>query len=211
MKKIITILLFNLSLSIPAWAGEGINSLNRFFSEAKTLRADIIQYRTDADGRVVQESKGILLIKKPGKVRLEYKTPYEQLYIADGDQIWSFDPDLEQAIVKKMTAAIGDTPIMLLSSQQQLDNSFDIRELDAVKKNQELYWVELTPKKSESAFNKVRIAFTKKGRKLRIMELEDALGFSTFIEFHNIETNITHSFSAFRFTPPEGVDVIRDQ
>lgn len=210
MNKIVTAFIFTCFVSMPVWAGEGINSLNRFFGEAKTLRADIIQYRTDADGRVVQESKGILLIKKPGKVRLEYKTPYEQLYVADGERIWSYDPDLEQAIVKKMTAAIGDTPIMLLSSQRQLDNSFDIRELSAGKSRQELYWVELTPKKSESAFSKVRIAFTKKGRKLRIMELEDVLGFSTFIEFHNIETNITHAFNAFSFTPPEGVDVITD-
>lgn len=211
MKKIISTAIFALSFSLSASAGEGINSLNRFFSEAKTLRADIIQYRTDADGRVVQESKGVLLIQKPGKVRLEYKTPYEQLYIADGEKIWSYDPDLEQAIVKKMTAAIGDTPIMLLSSQQQLDNSFVIKELEAGKKSQELYWVELTPKKSESSFNKVRIAFTQKARTLRIMELEDALGFSTFIEFHNTETNITHAYSAFRFTPPEGVDVISDK
>lgn len=210
MKKIISTLVLTSVLSMPVWAGEGINSLNRFFSEAKTLRSDIIQYRTDANGRVVQESKGILLIKKPGKVRLEYKTPYEQLYVADGEKIWSYDPDLEQAIVKKMTAAIGDTPIMLLSSQRQLDNSFDIKELSAGKSKQDLYWVELTPKKSESAFTRVRIAFTKKGRKLRIMELEDALGFSTFIEFHNIETNITHAYTAFRFTPPAGVDVISD-
>lgn len=210
MKKVISTLVLSSVLSMPVWAGEGVNSLNRFFSEAKTLRSDIIQYRTDANGRVVQESKGILLIKKPGKVRLEYKTPYEQLYVADGEKIWSYDPDLEQAIVKKMTAAIGDTPIMLLSSQRQLDNSFDIKELSAGKSKQDLYWVELTPKKSESAFTRVRIAFTKKGRKLRIMELEDALGFSTFIEFHNIETNITHAYTAFRFTPPAGVDVISD-
>ncbi|MDH5182969.1 MAG: outer membrane lipoprotein chaperone LolA [Gammaproteobacteria bacterium] len=210
MKKILIAVVSSWIIAMPVWAGEGIDSLNRFFTEAKTLRADIIQYRTDGDGRVVQESKGILLIKKPGKVRLAYKTPYEQLYVADGEKIWSYDPDLEQAIVKKMTAAIGDTPIMLLSSQRQLDNSFIIKEINAGKTKQDLYWVELTPKKSESAFNKVRIAFTKKARKLRIMELEDALGFSTFIEFHNIETNITHAFNAFNFIPPDGVDVISD-
>ena len=210
MKKITLIFLLYSLISVSAWAGEGLDSLNHFFAEAKTLRADIIQYRTDASGKVMQESKGIILIQKPGKVRLEYKTPYEQLYVADGEKIWSYDPDLEQAIVKKMDAAIGDTPIMLLSSQQQLDNSFDLTELDAGKTKQDLYWVELTPKKSESAFDKVRIAFTKQGRKLRIMELEDALGFSTFIEFHNIETNVTHNYKAFRFTPPQGVDVISD-
>ena len=210
MKKIVSALLLTALMNMSASAGEGVDSLNRFFSGVKTLRADIIQYRTDGDGRVVQESKGVLLIKKPGKVRLEYNKPYEQLYVADGEKIWSYDPDLEQAIVKKMTSAIGDTPIMLLSSQRQLDKSFIIKELDAGSSKKELYWVELTPKQSESAFNKVRIAFTKNGRQLRIMELEDALGFSTFIEFHNIETNITHAFKTFSFTPPEGVDVITD-
>lgn len=209
MKKIALITLM-LLCSAQAWAGEGLDSLNAFFSDVRTLRADFIQYRTDEQGRVVQESKGVLLLEKPGKVRLEYNLPYKQLYIADGDKIWSYDPDLEQAIVKQMDSAIGDTPILLLSGRSNLEKSFTSRELEQGRDRQALDWVELTPKRPESAFEKVRIAFTRKERELRIMELEDALGYSTFIEFHNVERNITHAYNAFKFTPPEGVDVIRD-
>ncbi|MBD3670555.1 MAG: outer membrane lipoprotein chaperone LolA [Gammaproteobacteria bacterium] len=211
MKKlsILGLLLFSVAAQ-SLHAGEGIDSLNAFFNEVRTLRADFVQYRTDQENRVVQESSGVLLLEKPGKVRLEYKLPYEQLYVADGDRIWSYDPDLEQAIVKQLDAAIGDTPILLLSGHSDLDKSFTTRELEQGKDRHTLYWVELTPKKAESAFEKVRIAFTRKDRELRIMELEDALGYSTFIQFKNVERNITHGFNAFNFTPPKGVDVIRD-
>ena len=210
MKKSLLVVLALIVTSPLVFAGAGVDSLNAFFSQVKTLRADFIQYRTDQQGRVVQESKGILLLQKPGKVRLEYSTPYKQLYVADGEKIWSYDPDLEQAIVKKMDSAIGDTPILLLSGHSDLEKSFNIRELEQGKDRQSLDWVELTPKRPEAAFERVRIAFTRKNRELRIMELEDALGFSTFMEFHNVERNITHAFNAFRFTPPKGVDVISD-
>ena len=210
MQKSLFLLFTCLLFSTAARAGGGIDSLNNFFSQVRTLRADFIQYRTDQNGRVVQESKGILLLQKPGKVRLEYSTPYKQLYVADGEKIWSYDPDLEQAIVKKMDSTIGDTPILLLSGHSDLEKSFNIRELEQGKDRQSLDWVELTPKRPEATFEKVRIAFTRKNRELRIMELEDALGFSTFMEFHNVERNITHAYNAFRFTPPEGVDVISD-
>jgi outer membrane lipoprotein carrier protein len=212
MKKFLLFLLASLLFGSSAQAGPGIDSLNAFFRQVKTLRADFIQYRTDQDGRVVQESKGVLLLQKPGKVRLEYSSPYKQLYVADGDKIWSYDPDLEQAIVKKMDAAIGDTPILLLSGHSDLEKSFNIREMKAGRDRQKLDWVELTPKRHEAAFVAVRIAFTRTSKhEIRIMELEDALGYSTFMEFHNVERNITPAYGAFHFTPPEGVDVIRDE
>jgi len=210
MKKSLFILFASLAFTTAAQAGAGIDSLNAFFSQVKTLRADFIQYRTDQGGRVVQESKGTLLLQKPGKVRLEYNTPYKQLYVADGEKIWSYDPDLEQAIVKKMDSTIGDTPILLLSGHSDLAKSFKIREMEEGKDRQSLDWVELTPKRQEATFVSVRIAFTRKNRALRIMELEDALGYSTFMEFHNVERNITPGYGAFQFTPPEGVDVISD-
>ena len=210
MQKSLFLLFTCLLFSTAARAGGGIDSLNNFFSQVRTLRADFIQYRTDQNGRVVQESKGTLLLQKPGKVRLEYNSPYKQLYVADGEKIWSYDPDLEQAIVKKMDSAIGDTPILLLSGQTDLAKSFKIREMEEGKDRQSLDWVELTPKRQEASFVSVRIAFTRKNRELRIMELEDALGYSTFMEFHNVERNITPGYGAFKFTPPEGVDVISD-
>ena len=210
MQKSLFLLFTCLLFSTAARAGGGIDSLNNFFSQVRTLRADFIQYRTDQNGRVVQESKGTLLLQKPGKVRLQYNSPYKQLYVADGEKIWSYDPDLEQAIVKKMDSAIGDTPILLLSGQTDLAKSFKIREMEEGKDRQSLDWVELTPKRQEASFVSVRIAFTRKNRELRIMELEDALGYSTFMEFHNVERNITPGYGAFKFTPPEGVDVISD-
>lgn len=210
MKQFFYSLLALVLFSPIVHAGPGIDSLNAFFSQVKTLRADFIQYRTDQNGRVMQESKGVLLLQKPGKVRLEYNKPYKQLYVADGEKLWSYDPDLEQAIVKPMDSTIGDTPILLLSGRSDLKKSFRIHEVEEGKDRQDLDWVQLTPKRKDSNFTQVRIAFTRTNRELRIMQLVDALGNSTFMEFHNVERNITPAYGAFRFTPPKGVDVIRD-
>ncbi len=205
MRRILSVVLLLTTCSVMA-ADDGVAALNLFYRDVQSMRADFKQYQTDDAGKVLGESRGVLMIQRPGKLRLEYTKPYEQLYISDGKKLWNYDKDLAQVIVKPLDQGMGDTPMLLLMGKQNLEQRFTVRPMPG-KQDKNLSWVELIPKEVEAIFAVIRIAFAE-GGELRIMQLEDRLGNNTFIQFHNIQKNISHGFRTFRFTPPEGVDVI---
>ncbi len=205
MKRLANLLL-SLSLltaTAVAHAGEGKARLESFLSGLDTMRAEFVQTLMEADGHVLEESRGELLIKRPGRFRLEYLKPYRQTYVADGERIWVYDRDLEQITVRKQGEALGSTPAMLLSGTRPLDESFNIRELG---NHEGFTWLELRPKKGDATFESVRLAL--EPNVLRAMEMVDGLGQVTRLYFETVETNPIIKPAAFNFEPPEGVDVV---
>ena len=185
-----------------AQAAEGQAQLDRFLNGLSTLRSEFTQTAFDQDGPGEQGS-GTLLISRPGKFRLHYVKPFEQLYVADGKRVWLYDKDLAQVTVKQQAEALGSTPALLLSTTEPLSKSFKVSEGG---ESDGLAWVELTPRQEDASFESVRLGLA--DGSLQVMEMEDALGQRTRIEFTRIERNVPLDPSAFRFTPPEGVDVI---
>lgn len=183
----------------------GSDALTQFFVQAKSLSADFEQTLTDGRGTVIQESRGKLLLQRPGRFRWDYQTPYKQLIVANGQKIWIYDPDLEQVTVKTQSAALGNAPADLLSSGESLSSNFVITKLGT---EEGLEWFELKPKDTDTGFEAVRLSF--RGRDLRAMKLSDTLGQTTELRFSNIQHNPKISAEQFTFTPPPGVDIVED-
>ena len=125
--------------------------------------------------------------------------------IADGEKLWIYDIDLEQVTVKKLDQALGNAPIMLLSSNQPLDTDFELRDLG---EREGLEWVELLPKTRDTDFEKIFMGLSEHG--LEVMELRDQFGQATQIRFNDFEMNVPADDNLFEFTPPAGVDVVGD-
>ena len=115
-------------LALPVHAG-ALDKLHRFLETTKTLRADFSQIVVAKNGRRPQQSVGTMMISRPGKFRWQIDKPYSQLLVGDGERVWMYDPDLRQATVKKMDAALGSTPAALLVGGNKLERNFDLREL----------------------------------------------------------------------------------
>jgi outer membrane lipoprotein carrier protein len=205
MLKAVLRLLFAFVLLLPpaATAGEGQARLERFLSGLDTMEAQFVQSLINPRGELVEESRGTLWLLRPGKFRLHYTNPYEQLYVADGDKLWMYDRDLEQVTVKAQTDALGSTPALLLSSGDPLEDSFTFTELGA---HEGFQWLELKPTAVDSNFDYVRLAL--EGDLLRAMEMVDGFGQTTRLYFETVVRNRTIPDDKFRFQPPPGVDVI---
>jgi len=196
-----------LSLTLLASAASGAEAtqrLDQFFRGLSTLRAEFKQTVTAQEGEeVADESRGELLIARPGKFRLHYTEPYEQLYVADGKRVWLYDKDLAQVTVKNQRRALGSTPALLLSSTEPLTNNFKVSEEGD---REGLSWVRLEPREEDATFDSVHLGLF--GGSLKVMEMVDGLGQRTRIEFVQLARNARIDPASFRFTPPEGVDVI---
>lgn len=187
-------------------AGVGEAKLNKFLDGLQTMEATFIQTLIDPSGQLIEESHGTLWLSRPGRFRLQYTNPYEQLYVADGKKIWMYDKDLEQVTVKPQSDTLGSTPAMLLSTTEPMQKNFAITELG---EHEGFQWLELKPLAADSNFDYVRLAMD--GDVLRAMEMVDGFGQTTRLYFDPLKRNPKLSADKFKFEPPPGVDVIGEQ
>lgn len=187
-------------------APSGIESLQRFFNEIERYTSHFNQVVVDESGKPIQESKGRLWIERPNKFRWNYETPYKQQIVSDGEKLWVYDEDLKQVTVRPLKEGLLETPAALLAGKGRVEQRFNVN--DAGIENN-LAWVELTPKGKDSGFERVRLGF-ERGR-LRMFELFDALGQTTRYTLHSGLENQPIDPARFTFTPPPGADVVGEQ
>ncbi len=191
--------------SLMFWtSSQAAQDIQQYFSDLQTFEARFTQRLFNADQELIEESSGRIQVKRPEMFRLEYRRPYEQVYVADGKQLWSYDADLEQVIVKPQKGLLHNTPAMILSNPKILDKEYRIKRQQT---DDGLVWFRLIPKNPESNFDEIQLAFDQ--RQFRIMELKDGFGQITRLQFEDIKRNPSFKAGTFRFTPPKGVDVIK--
>jgi outer membrane lipoprotein carrier protein len=204
---IIVLLLFcNCATATAAESGK--QRLLKFFAEVKSLQADFTQQLQSKGFAKVDKSSGLLRMQRPGKFRWDYKLPFEQQLVADGENLWIYDIDLDQVIVKALDQVLGNTPAGLLSGNAKISERFKIREVDALDEEAKLTWIELTPKDDGSSFQVLLMAF---GKDLQQLVLTDSFGQKTKITLTNLVRNPTIDPKVFVFIPSPGVDVIGEK
>jgi outer membrane lipoprotein carrier protein len=186
-------------------AGAAAALLERFVEEVVTMSGRFEQSLIDADDRVVETSEGTFDIRRPGQFRWSYVTPYEQLLVADGLNVWSFDVDLAQVTVKPQADVLPSTPALLLGGAKNVLDDFEI--VDSFE-DRGTNWVRLVPHDQDSGFNRVELGFT--DGVLTRMIFSDNLEQTTLVAMHDVSVNEAMDDSLFRFSPPEGVDVVGD-
>ncbi len=152
-----------------------------------------------------EQSQGALLVQSPNKFRLEYSQPYEQLYVADGERLWSYDADLEQVTVKKQLNLLANSPAVVLSNPAQINKAYVVQSQG---KQDGMDWFHLSPKNPDSQFDHIRLGFD--NEQLAIMELFDSFGQRTQLRFRDMQYNTQPDQKQFQFIPPDGVDVVGD-
>ncbi|MDX1657033.1 MAG: outer membrane lipoprotein chaperone LolA [Candidatus Competibacteraceae bacterium] len=190
-------------LALPVMAAD--NQVQRYFQGLQSLSGDFVQQVFDADGRLLETSEGRMWMQRPGRFRWDYRTPFPQLVVADGERIWLYDQELEQVTVKPMDTAMGSTPLALLSGAAPIEEAFQVADRQRL---EGLDWYRLTPRQAQPEFQALGVAF--RGDRLAAIDLQDALGQVTRLTFQDLRRNTRLDPKLFDFTPPPGVDVLGD-
>ncbi|MDC0166630.1 outer membrane lipoprotein chaperone LolA [Gammaproteobacteria bacterium] len=182
-----------------------VDPLSRFFSEVQTLHAAFHQSVLTEDLQSIDESDGELWLSRPGRFRWEYGDPLEQVVVADGQQVWVYDPGLEQAVVRNQDEMLGDTPAGLLAGNADPSLSYLVEVLG---KQEGIDWISIFPKSSDAAFAQIQFGFELDT--LRMVQMLDPLQQITRIRFWNVNVNLDIPVGKFSLTLPDGTDIIRE-
>lgn len=192
-------LLASTGIRAESAGADGASELTGFFAELRTLSADFEQRVLDDNNVEIQSSSGQMWIMRPGLFRWDYRKPYEQQLVADGERLWSYDKDLEQVTVQAAEEVLTATPAMLLSGNRPLEDVFHIQQQPGRQ-------FVLTPKNRDSNVTGLQLQFSDAG--LEQIAAADTFGNTTVFSFSNIRRNPELDRELFRFVPPDGADVV---
>jgi len=184
-------------------SGPARTELERFASGLDRFQAEFTQTVKSQDGRIQDQTRGKVWLQSPDKLRWVYTGDFPETIVADGSNIWIYDESLQQVTVKPQSDQAADSPLMILVDVEQLDLQFQVTELGDF---EDMLLLELKSLDEESEFERILLGLDSSG--IRMMAMEDAFGQRTEIYFKNMLKNPPADPQLFRFTPPEGVDVV---
>lgn len=198
-------LLMSVLLSVSAIVHAGpSDQLKAFVSEVKAATGSFTQYTVGPKGETRPKQSGDFAFERPGRFKWLVRQPYEQSIVADGKQLFQFDPDLNQVTVREIDEAVGTSPAAILFGSGSLEQAFDVSELPA---RDGMEWLRAKPRGADAGFAQVDIGL-KNNQPVRV-ELLDAFGQTTRVELSNIQPNPSLPESEFKFVPPAGADVVQ--
>jgi len=157
-----------------------------------------------------REESGTLWLKKPRKMRWEYRSPKEKLFLSDGQSVWFYVPAERQAR-KTDLKRLDDlrSPIAFLLGKTKLENELRglskvVDRIPAVPGDMILRGV---PKAAVAQVAEVQLEISVSNQIVRIVLMEADGGTTEFL-FKDWKENIEISDRRFHFTPPPGVEMV---
>jgi len=187
-----------------AAGGTAMEQFRSFTNGLQSLSAGFEQRVYGDSGRLEETSSGTVKLQAPDLLHWQYREPFPQLIVADGERVWVHDRELDQITVREQRPASAETPLVVLTDPDRLEQQFKV---DAAGVEDGLAWLELRPRDERSDFRQVRVGMREGS--LQRMVLEDKLGQVTEIEFTNVRRNPELDAGVFEFEPPDGVDVLQ--
>jgi len=208
------LLCVGMGLSAQAHA-DGLDALSQFIKQTRSGRAQFTQVVTSParQGQLARSktSSGSFEFQRPGKFRFDYRKPFVQTLVADGQTLWMHDVDLNQVTARNQTQVLGSTPVALLTAATDLEGLKADFNFKTEPDRDGLQWVRATPQKTDGQIQSVRVGLrtTDKGVELAVLDVQDSLGQRSLLSFSAFELNPALPASSFVFKAPAGADVIR--
>ena len=157
-----------------------------------------------------REESGTLWLKKPRKMRWEYRSPRVKLFVSDGQSVWFYLPEQRQ-LRKTDFRRLDDlrSPIAFLLGKTKLEKELQglsqaVDQAPASAGNTVLRGV---PRAMADQVSEVQLEVTPAHQIARIVLME-ADGGTTEFRFSGWKENVDLADSQFRFTPPPGVEIV---
>lgn len=203
-KLIAIISLTFFAVVMPASAANPVAELKQRLAKLNNVAADFEQRVIGQRGELIEQTKGVLFLKSPGKFKWQYADDH-QLIVSDGKQIQFLMNDLEQVIIRDFQeAAISVPSLVLVSDLSKLDELFTIRSIP--NEFQETQF-ELMPKSESASYDSLLLTFVQ--NELASLRIIDGLGQITEINLQGQLRYRTIPESEFTVSIPSGFDVVK--
>ena len=195
-------------LAVPAFAADApldrlLDRLEEHYNQAKTLQVNFIEQYTPS-GSIRRTESGMLMLRKPGRMRGEYSLPKGKLFVSDGKFLWIYTPADNR--VAKMPLKVSEdmrAPLAFLLGKLNFNKEFRNLRQQAEGASTRIF---AEPKTEDLPYSAVEFLVTTENR---FSELK-VTGFDhSILDFIFTDEKVDPPLDAklFQFQPPAGAVV----
>jgi len=224
LRDLMCVCLLAATTSAAASSEAVVRALEGRYQHAKTLKAVFFQRYNDGHGGVLAES-GTVYFSRPGRMRWEYESPEQKLFLVDGTNVWLYVPaDRTASRAKLKESTDWRTPLALLAGKADL--SALCRKVEEVNANATpskepgeahtaegralLRCIPRDAAQAGSAATQVLLETDSEARLVRVT-IRETGNAETEFRFGGWEENIPIPEAKFHFQPPPGVAIVDEQ
>jgi outer membrane lipoprotein carrier protein len=192
----------------PSEARDALARIQKFYDGATDLHARFEQSLETGIG-VKRKASGEVWLKKPGRMRWEYERPDKKLMVADGQTLWVYEPEDEQAFRQELRSSALPSSVTFLWGAGKLADEFTASptHVDGVGATGDLV-LKLVPKQATAQYRYL-VFVVDPSSMVKETIVYDQQGGSNHMTFRDVELNKGVADGKFVFTPPAGTRVIR--
>jgi outer membrane lipoprotein carrier protein len=185
-------------------------AVDEHYNRLQSLRADFVEIYQGSG--IARTESGVLWLKKPGKMRWEYRSPEQKLFISDGKAAWLYLP-AEKQVRKSSLKQLDDfrSPLAFLLGKAKLEKELqglsfapDVQTWkpgDAILRG--------VPRGMEDRVRQVLIEITPEHRIARLI-IDGTDDSVTEYRFSDQQEDAPVEEVGFHFVAPAGSEVIQD-
>ena len=186
-------------------------AVDEHYNHLRSLQAEFTQIYRGSE--VERTESGTLWLKKPGKMRWEYRSPKEKLFLSDGKNAWFYVPG-DRQVRKTSVAKLEDlrSPLAFLLGKTKLEKELDGLSVapDVAPLQPQDVVLRGVPKALAGRVGQVIVEVTPERHMARII-IEEVDGSATEYRIKDQQEDVGLADDRFRFAPPPGTEVIEGE
>jgi outer membrane lipoprotein carrier protein len=181
-------------------------ALQKKYDAIRDFTADFVQESEGGLLRKKQTERGVVQVKKPGKMRWDYKAPEPKVFVSDGTRIYLHVPADNQVMVSPVPEQDqATTAVLFLVGKGNLTRDFTVTYADGG--SADTYVLKLQPRLPERDYDWLQIEVDRRTLQIRSLSAADNQGGRSAFRFSNFKENTGLSDKTFAFKIPRGADV----
>jgi outer membrane lipoprotein carrier protein len=187
------------------------HAVDEHYNHLHSLQTDFTEIYRGAGAE--RSESGTLWLKKPRKLRWEYRSPREKLFVSDGKAVWFYLP-AERQLRKTDFKKLDDlrSPIAFLLGKTKLENELEglSKVVDQAPLGSANTLLRGVPKAMADRVSEVLLEITPSSQLARIV-FTKVDGTTTEFRFASPKEDIEVSDRLFQFSPPPGVETVEGE
>jgi outer membrane lipoprotein carrier protein len=179
-------------------------SLQKKYDTIRDFSTDFVHTHEGGVLRRKREERGTLVVKKPGKMRWDYKSPDEKVFVSDGVRLIQYFPEENRAVVSTVPED-DQAAVLFLAGRGSLPRDFNVSFGQGGAAG--TWMLRLEPKHPQPEYDWLEITAARDTLRLQSLTVAEKQGSRSTFVFTNFKENPGIADKTFAFSIPKGAEV----